>query len=70
MAELKPCPFCGREAKIKYGKYNLLGAYGTPNEERQWWGVFCKGCGVGQPKRKFSVRENAIAAWNWRVDNG
>ena len=44
MAELKPCPFCGREAKIKYGKYNLLGAYGTPNGVKHCGYPHCPHC--------------------------
>ena len=70
MAELKPCPFCGGKAKRKFGKYNLLGAYGTQNEDRQWFGVSCSKCGVEQPKRKYDTRESATEAWNRRAEDG
>jgi Lar family restriction alleviation protein len=70
MAELKPCPFCGGKARRKYGNYNLLGAYGTRAEDRQWHGVYCFNCGVSQPKKKYSTKEEAIEAWNRRAADG
>lgn len=48
--ELKPCPFCGAEARYKY-----LNGY-------PW--VECSRCDVVGPD--FSLREPAIAAWNTR----
>ena len=68
MAELKPCPFCGWKARLKHGSYNLLGAYGTTDEDRQWYGVFCYECGVSQPKRQYDTKEKAIEAWNRRTE--
>lgn len=68
MDKLQPCPFCGGKAKRKFGKYNLLGAYGTPNEARRWFGVQCSTCGVAQPKRKYDTRELATEAWNRRAE--
>lgn len=68
MTELKPCPCCGGKAKRKYGKYNLLGAYGTPKEVRQWFAVHCSVCGLSQPKRKYDTRELATEAWNRRIE--
>ena len=69
MAELKPCPFCGWKARLKHGSYNLFGAYGTPNEDRKWYGVFCYECGVSQPKRTYDTKEKAIEAWNKRAES-
>ena len=66
MAKLKPCPFCGGQARMKHGKYNLLGAYGTEETARYWSGVFCIACGVEQPIRRYSTKEQAIEAWNRR----
>ena len=40
MAELKPCPFCGGKARMKHIHYNLLGAYGTAKDKREWFGVY------------------------------
>ena len=70
MAELKSCPFCGGEARMKYGKYNLLGAYGTEETERSWAGVWCIKCGVSQPIRKYVTKEIAIEMWNMRAEDG
>lgn len=64
---LMPCPFCGGKAKRKCGKYNLLGAYGTQNEDREWFGVYCSECGVAQPKKKYNTRELSNEAWNNRA---
>ena len=66
--ELKNCPFCGGKARCTFGKYNLLGAYGTTEEERRWYGVRCSRCGVTQQKRKYHTREEANEAWNGRVE--
>ena len=70
MAELKPCPFCGHKASMKHGCYNLFGAYGTVDDDRKWFGVYCFECGVSQPKRKYDAKEKAIEAWNRRADDG
>lgn len=55
MNELKPCPFCGGEARIN--------AYGFNQ-----YSVDCKICWVETP-RKSGVK-NAIESWNRRADNG
>ncbi len=70
MAELKPCPFCGGKARCTFGKYNLLGAYGTADEERRWYGVRCSKCGVSQPKKKYDTRELSTEAWNRGAEDG
>ena len=70
MAELKPCPFCGGQARMKYGKYNLLGAYGTEETERKWARVYCIKCGISQPIRINPTKEQAIEYWNMRCENG
>lgn len=60
MAELKPCPFCGGEAKTGYAL-----------DDYNRWGVSCTGCGcivvVEEWKGVADTEENAIAAWNRRV---
>lgn len=55
MSELKPCPFCGGEARVN--------AYGFNQ-----YSVECKICWAETPRK--SGIENAIEAWNRRVDNG
>lgn len=52
MTKLKPCPFCGGEAKI-YGK----------REGLPW--VACKSC-IGQTAC-CDTKEEAIEAWNRRM---
>lgn len=50
--ELKPCPFCGGEAKLKGG---------IP------FFVYCRECGCRTPER-FSTYVEACAAWEKRVE--
>lgn len=63
MYKLKPCPFCGGEAKTGYAvaDYNR-------------WGVYCVECGalveVEEWKGNPDTEENAIKAWNMRAENG
>lgn len=70
MAELKPCPFCGGKARMKCGNYNLLGAYGTAETARKWFGVYCRSCNTSQWPREFFSKEEAIEAWNRRAEDG
>lgn len=60
MERLKPCPFCGGEAKIaekdfvkNFVRYSL-------------WTAVCQKCGM-QTRLKFSDEDAAIA-WNRRVN--
>ena len=61
MNELKPCPFCGGEAIIKYGKQ---AGDGNP-------GYFptCDNCGVA-PAFAFFIKGDAINWWNTRFQVG
>ncbi len=54
--ELKPCPFCGGEAKI------------VNDEEFEVFFAICKHCNAST--RLFDDEVVAIEAWNRRVDNG
>ena len=62
MAELKPCPFCGRKAKY--------------NSDRRYAYVSCSHifCNAVGPRVAFSDRyiakDLAIAAWNRRASDG
>lgn len=65
MAELKPCPFCGGEAKLVITAM----VYGLDDIKRKYGYVRCgrdyPRCCVQQPDE---VRlEDAIEAWNTRV---
>lgn len=64
---LKPCPFCGGEARVYFAPGNKLN--GIP-----CYGVACEECRVmigtvqfGQTDF-FRCEENAIEAWNRRAD--
>lgn len=53
MEELKPCPFCGGEAKR--------------NDDMQRWGdVYCNGCGCNMLTGNM---KSAIKAWNTRIQD-
>lgn len=54
MAKLKPCPFCGGEAKTKK---DTLGA----------WKVRCAKCSCDVGRYWFWTKQNAIEAWNRRT---
>lgn len=57
MDELKPCPFCGRQPKIKYATwvgYSIL----CVNED----------CGVMVTTASVPTMELAIMAWNRRYN--
>lgn len=81
MAELKPCPFCGGEAKFFSKCYTSRGVV------RGWnFGICCTKCDIALPSTdyileinlegngeiivKIDEREKATAAWNRRADNG
>ena len=69
---LKPCPFCGGEARLL--EWPDIGFVPEGEEpEPSTWFVDCSGCEGGHPPRYD--REEAIAAWNRRApernpDNG
>lgn len=78
MAELKPCPFCGGEAKFFCKTSTVRGV------TRGWeFGIFCSKCDVTTPRTNYRLevqfeyygelhtiideRLEAIEAWNRRV---
>ncbi len=54
--ELKPCPFCGEKLNLTYD--GLL-------SEIYW--IRCGECYTTGPTK--DTTEEAIKAWNWRVEN-
>lgn len=71
--ELKPCPFCGADAEIKYSEWTDSG---EPPERHHVWSVGCSikatrtDCCMGRlaMNRGWKSRDDAIAAWNRRAD--
>jgi len=60
VSELKPCPFCGGEAKTtKYKESFLL------PEKIDCYMTMCRNCGCGTSFE--SIESKAFAAWNRRA---
>lgn len=57
MVELKPCPFCGGEAKLEH---NYMTDYGD-----SYW-VSCCSCNVSTDSDW--AQESVIATWNKRTE--
>lgn len=57
--ELKPCPFCGEHK-------NLNLTIGSPHYPTMNWQIKCKNCFVSSGW--FGTKDEAIEAWNERVD--
>ena len=55
--ELLPCPFCGSENILEFGK-----------QDDDWASVECRNCRAGT--HKFENLQDAVAAWNTRASLG
>ena len=64
MSEIKNCPFCGGEAKIK-SRYIGYGSVGLGAHD--WYSVECKECRAKGDE--YGTELGAIAAWNRRAGN-
>ena len=60
MEKLKPCPFCGRTAKL-----NVIENYG-PND----YFVSCTSFYCVEQRHCYRSKRSAIEAWNRRANNG
>ena len=60
MSELKPCPFCGGEAKSYVRDYG----------DTHYWRVSCSSdrCGVNPVTNVYHTESGAIEAWNIRAE--
>ena len=68
MAELKPCPFCGGDAEEKYIRRKKVFAKFKFPYNTHFVYIQCKLCSASSCVKH--TREEAIEAWNRRVDNG
>ena len=58
MENLKPCPFCGGKASVwEQTSYN----------NKRFFFILCQRCAARTGMQE--TRNEAIAAWNWRVSN-
>lgn len=57
MTELRPCPFCGGEAKLV-------------RANNSWHKVICCKCTGSAGSWRTVTRQEAIEAWNRRVGDG
>ena len=60
MSDLKPCPFCGGEARLTYSTDNHRKPYVTCDTPR------CPGCNTYQ--WHYNTESEAIEAWNHRAE--
>lgn len=81
MMKLKPCPFCGGEAKFLVKTYREHGVSRGYN-----FGIYCTGCNLTTPRINYGIdlrlsdygeiefindeRQEAVEAWNRRVTDG
>lgn len=67
MVELKPCPFCGSEAKLHKESFG----FGTNKVERVY--CHCPNCGITTriyaPSIDYCATDKAIEDWNTRVND-
>ena len=61
--KLKPCPFCGGEAEM-FDHFRIAKC-----KTYRYFRVGCKECDLRFPKFA-ATKENAIKAWNRRVEDG
>ena len=72
MTELKPCPFCGGEARISINSDTNI-VFG----EETWAIAFCGSCGIRTPRFYFCPEQNerceaemmVTKRWNRRTAN-
>ena len=66
--KLKPCPFCGGGANVQNTFYEGYDSELHEYVENIGFAVGCPKCNIGT--QFYNNYENAIEAWNRRVNNG
>lgn len=70
--ELKPCPFCGRKARLFCDDLGV--AVVCTNEEcrcrTDWYKDFSPVYGMDRWRKGNTAIEHAVEVWNRRTDNG
>ena len=64
MSELKPCPFCGGEAELRYHPSSMR------DPECRAWEAGCSICDARVGSTIYAIgktKQDAIAAWNRRA---
>lgn len=64
MTELRPCPFCGGEAKIA----DVVERIGGRSNGTRWKYVYCRQCLAQGAQYDWEDRKDMIAAWNRRTE--
>lgn len=59
MIDLKPCPFCGGKAEVR-----------RDSEMEMYYVVVCTNCPTNVGRMWFWKKQNAVNAWNRRVQCG
>ncbi len=62
--KLKPCPFCGGEARIARFRTYIESFMGMGYK----FYVYCPDCGIDGPG-VYLAESDAAEAWNWRADS-
>ena len=65
MAELKPCPRCGGEAKIADDTHWINGR----SNGGRWKYIYCLQCGYKTDRYFWDERKDLINDWNRRNEN-
>ena len=65
MEELKPCPFCGGKATLRYTKANPNGMASNILKLSEKGFVSCLKCSIGT--KEYSNMSRAIDVWNRRA---
>lgn len=71
MEKLKPCPFCGEKPLVRMVDLRCITVADNVALRDEWYRVCCgnASCVCNTRTKKFLSKDEAIEAWNRRVDN-